>query len=289
MKISGVNLGEKEVEYNLLSEYNFFDDGRQKNVKRLEQLYLSFQEESKKTVVTPFPQEDGKVVLSTGMINHKCSGSLEILRTISQYGILASEWFGQAESEGEGAFCTFVDRIHEENSNDDRRKKRAILLNSKMLKSMDNDVLLFFDETNSIFKQLLHLDYFEYEKVKNQSLDKLIEIYNEEEIELFEQIIAPFSLGGRTFHTKGILPYCDWSAIPGGIPSKLINGICIKNNNFDKEYIEKVEKLFPNATIFKGNLEILYSPIKNTNKLIKEAIIEQTAQNEKFISQNKIR
>lgn len=42
MKISGVNLGEKEVEYNLLSEYNFFDDGRQKNVKRLEQLYLSF-------------------------------------------------------------------------------------------------------------------------------------------------------------------------------------------------------------------------------------------------------
>ena len=147
----------------------------------------------------------------------------------------------------------------------------------------------FFDETNSIFKQLLHLDYFEYEKVKNQSLDKLIEIYNEEEIELFEQIIAPFSLGGRTFHTKGILPYCDWSAIPGGIPSKLINGICIKNNDFDKEYIEQVEKLFPNATIFKGNLEILYRPIKNTNKLIKEAIIEQTAQNEKFISQNKIR
>ncbi len=70
MKINGANLGEKEVEYNLLSEYNFFDDGRQKNVKRLEQLYLSFQEESKKTVVTPFPQEDGKVVLSTGMINH---------------------------------------------------------------------------------------------------------------------------------------------------------------------------------------------------------------------------
>ena len=62
-----------------------------------------------------------------------------------------------------------------------------------------------------------------------------------------------------------------------------------KDNINSKEYIEQVEKLFPNATIFKGNLEILYRPIKNTNKLIKEAIIEQTAQNEKFISQNKIR
>ena len=40
MKIKGANLGEKEVEYKLLSEYSFFSDERQLLVKKLEKLYL---------------------------------------------------------------------------------------------------------------------------------------------------------------------------------------------------------------------------------------------------------
>ena len=260
MKITGANLGAVEVEYKLSSEYPFFSDKRQDVVKKLEQLYLNLQEESQKNDIRPFPQNDGKVEILYGMVNHRCSNSLDSLRTLSQYGVLASEWFGQIESEREGVFCCFVDRIHEEHNSDEVRQNRARMLNSQRLKSSGHDILLFFDDTNPVMKQLLHLDYFEYEKVKQQIPEKLTEMYSMEEIELFEQIIAPFSPCSRNFHTMNTLSYCDWSAIPGGIPSTLINGICTKNKSYDEEYIEEVAKLFPNATIFNGNLEILYTP-----------------------------
>ena len=59
MKIQGANLGEKEVEYKLLSEYPFFSDERQEIVRKLEQLYLKYQEESKETDIKSFPLKDG--------------------------------------------------------------------------------------------------------------------------------------------------------------------------------------------------------------------------------------
>lgn len=109
MKLRGGNLGEVEVEYKLLSEYPFFgDEIRQNIVKKLEKLYLELQEKSKKIDVKPFPQNDGKVEILPGMISHKCSNSLESLKGISQYGILASEWFGKIESEKEGVFVLLL-------------------------------------------------------------------------------------------------------------------------------------------------------------------------------------
>lgn len=266
MKIQGANLGEKEVEYKLLSKFPFFSDQRQEIVKRLEQLYLKLIEESKKTDITPFPEKEGKVLIKEGMINHRCSNSLESLEAISRYGILASEWFGQIESEQEGVFCAFVDRIHDENNLDERNQNRARTLNLQRLKSMSDDVVIFFDSKHPVMKKLLHLDYFEYAKIKQLTSEKLTEIYSEEEIELISSIIEPFSPAGRNFHTKGILPYCDWSAIPGGIPSTLINGICIKNHSYNKEYIEKIKELFPKATIFNGNLEIIHAPEREEKK-----------------------
>lgn len=277
MKIQGANLGEKEVEYKLLSEYPFFNDERQEVVKKLEQLYLKYQEDSKETDIRPFPQKDGKVEILPGMINHRCSNSLESLRTLSQYGILASEWFGQIESEREGVFCSFIDRIHAEDNSDKRKQDRARILNLQRLKSMSNDIVLFFDNTNPIMEQLLNLDYFEYEKAKQRMPEKLTEIYTSDEIELFEKIIEPFSPGGRNYHTKEMLPYCDWSAIPGGIPSILVNGICTKTKSYDNEYIEEVSKLFPNATIFNSELEIIYAPKKkkSTQEFGEETLKEQ--------------
>lgn len=277
MKIKGANLGEKEVEYKLLSEYPFFSDERQEIVKKLEQLYLKFQTESKKTNVEPFPQKEGKVEILQGMVNHRCSNSLDSLRALSQYGILASEWFGQIESEREGVFCSFVDRIHSEKESDKKRQDRAKILNLQRLKSMSDDIILFFDSTNPVMEQLLHLDYFEYEKAKQQDPEKLTEIYSEEEIKLFDSIIEPFSPCSKNYHIKDMLPYCDWSAIPGGIPSQLVNGICIKNKQYDKEYIDEVSKLFPNATIFNGELEIVHTPKieKSTQELGKETLEEQ--------------
>lgn len=278
MKLRGGNLGEVEVEYKLLSEYRLVDDEKQQNiVKKLEQLYLRLQEESKKIDIKPFPQKDEKAEILPGMFRHKCSNSLETLKGIYEYGILASEWFGKRESEKEGAFCTFVSRIHQEDGLDDLRKQTiAKLFNLRDFKNGNGNVLLFFDSTNHVFKQLLHLDYFEYEKVKQQDPDKITEMYSEEEIELFDQIIEPLSPGGKKFHIEDMLPYCDWSAIPGGIPSELVNGICTKSEHYDSRYIETIANLFPNATIFNGDLEILYLPKRkdDTQKLINESLQE---------------
>ena len=274
MKIVGANLGEKEVEYRILSEYPFFNDKRQEVVKKIEQLYLALNEQSKRTEVNSFPQENGKAIIKPGIINHKCSNSLDVLSTIAQYGILASEWFGVIESEREGVFCSFVDRIHDEENGDENRQHRSKVLNLQKLRNLSNYVVLFFDGTNPIMEKLLHLDYFEFERVKQQTPDKLHENYSEEEIELFESIIEPFSPGGKNFHTKNLLPYCDWSAIPGGIPSALVNGICINNKQYDKEYIEEIAKLFPNVTIFNSELEIIYTPKKEKKEFLESLAVK---------------
>ena len=54
----------------------------------------------------------------------------------------------------------------------------------------------------------------------------------------------------------------------------LVNGICTKGNNYDKEYIEELTKLFQNATIFNGELEIIHTPQKekSTQGLVQESI-----------------
>ena len=262
MKIVGANLGERQGEYRLLSEYPYFKDKRQELVKKLEQFYICLMKQSKEKTIAPFPQENGKAVIKPGMINHRCSNSLEVLRTISEYGILASEWFGIVESEREGVFCAFVDRVHSEDVGDKQRRDRAEQLNGQRIKTMSDEIVLFFDDTNPIMERLLHLDYFEFEKIKQQTPERLHEIYSEEEIELIQSIIEPFSKCGKDFHIKNYLPYCDWSAIPGGIPSALVNGICIQNNKYDKEYIEEIAKLFPSAIIFNGELEIIHEPEK---------------------------
>lgn len=273
MKIQGANLESQEVEYRLLSEYPFFSDERQEIVKKLEGLYLNLFEESKETNIKPFPQKDGKAEILPGMINHRCYNSLDSLRTLSQYGILASEWFGQIESEREGVFCSFVDRIHSEEEHNGRAK----VLNTQRIKSIDNSVVLFLDSANPIMEKLLHLDFFEYVKIKQLSPEKISELYTSEELELFEQIIEPFSPCGRNFHIKNMLPQCDWSAIPGGIPSALVNGICTKTKIYSKEEIDEITKLFPNATIFNGELEIICTTKKekSTQDLGRETLEEQ--------------
>lgn len=274
MKIRGANLGEKEVSYKPLSKRKFFKGNRQIVVKKLEQLYLNLFEESKETDIQSFPQRDGMVEILAGMVNHRCSGSLDSLRALSQYGILASEWFGQIESEREGVFCSFVDRIHSEKEHN----SSAEALNRQRLKSRyDPFIVLFLDSENPIMKKLLHLDFFKYERIKQLKPEQISEIYTDEEIEIFEQIIEPFSPGGKDFHTKNMLPYCDWSAIPGGIPPALVNGICTKTKIYSKEEIEEIARLFPNATIFNGELEIIYTPKKekSTQDLGRETLDEQ--------------
>ena len=260
MEINGINLEKMQVQFKLLSEWPYYDDKKKKAIiTRLEQFYLELVEKSKGTSVKPFPQENGKVKIVPGMPNHSCSNLLGTLRGISQYGIIASEWFGIPESEKECRFCASIAKIHSEDSD-----KNAIIRNYNRLNNNTSRILLFLDESNPIMQKLLHLDYFEYERIKQQNPEELIKIYNRDEIELFDQIIEPLSPQGKSFHLRYQLPFYDWSAIPGGIPSTLVNGICIKSNNYEKEYVEEIARLFPNATIFNRNLEIIYiSKIKS--------------------------
>lgn len=278
MKIEGANLGTIEAEYKLLSEGEYYTDKRQEILKRLESMYLDIVEQSKRIQVQSLPQEEGKVKLLPGMLNHKCTNSIESLRTISEYGILASEWFGELESEGEAAFCAFLSRVHEENDSKKTPMNNRMAQTENMRRlNVGSDLVLFFDSNNPIMQKLLHLDFFEYERIKQEESDKIKSIYTDEEVQLFDELIEPESPAGRDFHLKNRIPVCDWSAIPGGIPSALVNGICTKGIEYEAEYIQELAQLFPNATIFNNNLEIIYMPKKekSTQALGMETVDEQ--------------
>ena len=90
--------------------------------------------------------------------------------------------------------------------------------------------MLFFDETDPIMQYLLHLDYFEYEHIKEMDNDKIKDLYALDEIKLFDELIELFSPYGIGMIKKYDYKTNYWSAIPGGIPLFLINGICIKRN-----------------------------------------------------------
>lgn len=264
MKIRGANLGEQDVDFRALSKWPYFKSDESKNLllKKIEQLYLNAYKKSKESNIKPMQYKDGKVEIKPGMINHMCSSQIDSLSSISRKGILASEWFGKIESEYEGVFCSFVDRIHDESTTQGKMENRKTMEG----KSDNSCVTLFFDEENPVMKSLLHLDYFEYENVKNTQPEMLDKKYNENEREIFDSIIEPYSEAGANFHTRGRIPECDWSAIPGGIPPFLVNGICVCKLECTNEYIEELSSLFPNATIFDHERNIIKMPLKSKEK-----------------------
>ena len=113
-------------------------------------------------------------------------------------------------------------------------------------------------------KRLLHYDLFEFERVKLHEPEKLKEKYTDEEIWLLD-FLYHVSPAGYDFHDSSDRPYYYWSAIPGGIPSLLVNGICVKSNEHSEEYLDKLCELFPNATIFDGMLNIVRRAKNNSD------------------------
>ena len=262
MIIKGANLGEVSVELKGISNYEWTDNKELKEIiQKLESLYLNIQNQAKEQQIKPMTyDENGKVIIDKHAINHKCSNSIESLRTISNYGLLASEWFGELESEREGCFCTFVSRMKGTNypyrgdlAEDDRSRL-----------NIGKNVILFFDENNPLMKYLLHLDYFEFAHQK-QTNPNYKTLYTPEELDILEKLIEPISPSGKDMRKPYNFKTNYWSAIPGGIPSELINGICIKNNNYSEEELDEISRLFPNATIFKNNLVIVHYPYLETN------------------------
>lgn len=258
MKIKGANLEETEAIFDNLSNIKWSDDETIQNlIKYLEQLYYSLCNNKDVITVEQFPMnDDGKVIIKPGMLNHRCANDFEILRHISKHGVLASEWFGILESEREGRFCTFISRM----KGKDYPYKGDLAEDDYSRLNIGNNIILFFDENNLLMQYLLHLDYFEYEKIKQNEPDKLQILYSEKERELFDKLIEPMSPSGKDMRNDYQNKTNYWSAIPGGIPSFLINGICVKNNQFTIEQINELSYLFPNATIFKNDLDIICLP-----------------------------
>lgn len=263
MIIKGANLGNVQVEYKKLSEYNWTDDNTLKEkIIALENLYYSLYEKSKESEITPMMiDETNHVIIKSSMVNHRCHSDINTLKTISEFGVLASEWFGILEDEREGCFCTFVSRMKKE----DYPFKGDLAEDNYSRLNIGKNVILFFDETSPIMQYLLHLDYFEFEHIKKTAPDVVNQIYEKEEIELLEKLIEPLSPGGLDMRKNYDFKTNYWSAIPGGIPPFLINGICIKNNNYSDEELDIISNLFPRAVVFNSKKEVIRYPSKLKN------------------------
>lgn len=262
MIIRGANIGEKTVNYQKLSNYDWTNNIKLiEIIKKLELLYLSIEEQLKVSIINPMDIEDDIVVIPKNALNHRCSNSIESLQEISNHGLLASEWFGELESEREGCFCTFVSRM----KGSDYPYLGDLAEDDKSRLNIGNNVILFFDEKNPLMQYLLHLDYFEFEhqKKENPNYDSL---YNPDELEILEELIEPLSPAGKDMRKSYVFKTNYWSAIPGGIPSKLVNGICVKNNNYSESELDLISSLFPEAVIFDSNKQVLRYSYINQSK-----------------------
>ena len=263
MIIQGANLGRVEAEYKKLSDYNWTEDQELTEIiEKVETLYLSVENKSRLEVINPMDvDDDGNVIIPQHALNHRCSSSLECLNEISQHGLLASEWFGELESEREGCFCTFLSRM----KGSDYPYFGDLAEDDRSRLNIGKNVILFFDEENPLMKYLLHLDYFEFEHQK-QVNPNYGSCYTPEELEILEKLIEPISPAGKDMRKSYVFKTNYWSAIPGGIPAILINGICVKNNNYSEDELDEISTMFPNAIIFDSSKKILRYPFISQQK-----------------------
>lgn len=254
MIIRGANIGEVSVELKKISDYDWTDDPKiTEIIKKLDILYLNAWNQASEQVVNHMMIDDNNnVIIGEHAVNHRCSSSLDNLRTIANYGLLASEWFGELESEREGCFCVFVSRMKGENY----PSVGSLAEDDYSRLNIGNDVILFFDDTNPLMEYLLHLDYFEFEYQK-QNNPNYRSLYTPSELEILEELIEPLSPAGKYMRKPFNTKTNYWSAIPGGIPSFLVNGICVKNNNYSENELDEISTLFPNAVIFDASKKVL--------------------------------
>ena len=203
------------------------------------------------------------------------------LRNISVGGVVASEWFEKNESAGEAYYCAFLNTIQENvpeipPENQDvlyRHKVSMVNQNHNCAFGNYGEIALFFDMDNPIMKQLLSFDFFEYLKIRKLDYNKIKEIYPYQVIELYEKICgASWMEASSKFNDDYSYDTKSWRAIPLGVPPMLINGICINSKlmpQFESS-IEEISTLFPNATIFNENKEVIAYPLNMSDQVVKK-------------------
>ena len=105
------------------------------------------------------------------------------------------------------------------------------------------------------------------EKLNIKLRNLLKEKYNYDDLilDLFDQIIEPLSQASTNFHDNPQSQSYHWRAIPGGLPSSLINGIQINAASKDmisQKDIQRIQRMFPKAVIFDENRKVLSRPQK---------------------------
>lgn len=264
MIIRGANIEEKNVKYGEISDYDWTSNIKLKEtIKKLELLYLGIEKQLKDEIINPMNTNNGIVVISKNALNHRCSSSIESLEGISKHGLLASEWFGELESEREGCFCTFVSRM----KGSDYPYYGDLAEDDKGRLNIGKNVILFFDEKNPLMQYLLHLDYFEFEHQK-QVNHNYTSLYTSDELQILEELIEPLSPAGKDMRKSYDFKTNYWSAIPGGIPTKLVNGICVKNSNYSEEELDVISTLFPGAVLFDSSKKVLRYPLISQSKIM---------------------
>lgn len=224
-------------------ELNLTGEHRQL-LEYLEDLYFKFFEAD--ITVEQMQIEEGRVIVPKNQVYHECNlSTLSQFESYADIGIVATEWFGEFESESEGRYCTFV-------------KDDSTGTNYEGNYSLPTAVRFYIDSNNPLWKQLDKLDFFEYEHIKKTSPEKIPELYPQKIIDLYEQIISPLSGGGKSMHDSPETHTYTWRAIPGGIPPQLIVGVQIgsKNEQLIKQ-VKEIQKLFPNAVIFNEQRKVL--------------------------------
>ena len=251
--------------FGLLSEKmaNNIKSEKQLNaIINFENFFEKILETAEKQEVSPMKIKGNKVVLYPGQIDHTCRSYPSMLIGIAKCGVFASEWFGEMESEGEGTMCAFASKSLPATGNE---KIDAI----RQVKPVGKTVCrIYFDEKNPLVQQLISYDFFEYQKYKKMyDAGSITKIEFDSKFpnvirELYETYVEPNSPTSKNFHDKENNETYSWIAIPGGLPAQLINGLCINNENKKiMENLNKLQAMFPNATIFDQDNNVLRLPI----------------------------
>ncbi len=223
-----IKLSEKQLALLKYAEKIYFD-GLESNVK-----------------ITPLRVEDGRVQILDSQVYHRCRiKSMQGFQSYANLGIIPTEWLGMLESAGEARFCAFV----QTSENNAEQGKGA---------DLPNYVKFYIDEESELWKKLAEFDFFEYEHIKKTAPERLTELYPQEIIDLYDEIIKPLSPNGDYLHDNPTEASATWKAIPGGIPPQLIVGVQISSKNSEfQSHIAEIKKMFPNAVIFDENHRVL--------------------------------
>ncbi len=215
----------------------------EKTKKNFEPMFERIKNEQDKVLKSGSPAQleviDGKLDFSNRiLLEHSTPiGPLEEMQSRKDLGIVASEYFGALEKFSEGRFCSFFTKV--KNNNLHENTKFSFLI----------------DTSSPALRKLLHLDYFQFVRQKEKND---LSMYSQEDVEFLSQLhewtdksatadpILSNLNGSSKQSTHVALKNTNWSAIPGGIPSKYIVAIVsdIKETDYEFDHLKNIAKLF---------------------------------------------